>query len=54
MPRDTEHFLAAEIVDVTEQLFVKQRSLSLLGYSSYVIILRPIETLTSIQNLITK
>ena len=48
MPRDTEYFLAAELIDVRVQLFVylKERAVSLLGYSIYVIILRPIETLT--------
>lgn len=47
MPRDTVYFLAAELIDVTVQLFVpKTRAVSLLGYSIYVIILRPIETLT--------
>ena len=39
MPRDTEYFLAAELIDVTVQLFVpKTRAVSLLGYSIYVII----------------
>lgn len=48
MPRDTGYFLAAELIDVRVQLFVylKERAASLLGYSIYVIILRPIETLT--------
>lgn len=53
MPRDTEYFLAAELIGVTVQLFVKQRAVSLLGYSIYVIILRPIATL-NYKNLKTK